>query len=133
MQWTADHWHRDKTTRPTDFHLLEDLTIHSYKAKIIAILKSWVYQQNKRLQLHSLEVLGNWLSRLSACQWAEAMSWLDTWMKDQCTTEFLLNDHWNNHVCFFSIMKPYLTLCWSIKWGDVGLLQNTIRELTIIL
>lgn len=30
LQWAADHWHRDKTTRPTDFHSLEDLTIHSY-------------------------------------------------------------------------------------------------------
>lgn len=30
-------------------------------------------------------------------------------------------------------MEPYLTLCWSINWGDVGLLQNTIQELTIIL
>lgn len=29
LQW-ADHWHQDKTTRPTDFHLLEDLTLHSY-------------------------------------------------------------------------------------------------------
>lgn len=54
-------------------------------------------------------------------------------MKDQCTTEFLLNDHWNNHVRFCSIMEPYLTFCWSIKWGDVGLLQNTMQELTIVL
>lgn len=30
LQWAADHWHRNKTTRPTDFHSLEDLTIHSY-------------------------------------------------------------------------------------------------------
>lgn len=30
LQWAADHWHRDKTTRPTDFHSLEELTIHSY-------------------------------------------------------------------------------------------------------
>lgn len=97
------------------------------------MLKPWVHQQNKRLQLHNSEVLGNWLSRLLTRQWAEAMSWLDVRIKDQRTTEFLLNDHWNNHVRFCSIMEPYLTLCWSIKWGDVGFSQNAIRELTIVL
>ena len=30
LQWAADHWHRDKTAKPTDFHLLKNLTIHSY-------------------------------------------------------------------------------------------------------
>lgn len=55
------------------------------------------------------------------------MTWLDARMKDQRTTEFSLNDHWNNH------MEAYLTLCWSIKWGDVGLLKDALREVTIIL
>lgn len=133
LQWAAEHWHRDKTTRPTDFHSLEDLTIHSYRARIIAMLKPWVHQQNKRLQLHNPEVLGNWLSKLSPRQWAEAMTWLDARMKDQRTTEFSLNDHWNNHVRFCTVMEAYLTLCWSIKWGDVGLLKDALREVTIIL
>ncbi len=92
-----------------------------------------MHQQNKRLQLHSSEVLDNWFLRLSARQLAEAMSWLDARMKDQRTTEFSLNDHWNYHVCFCSIMELYFTLYWSIKWGDVSLLQNAIRKLTIIL
>lgn len=133
LQWAADHWHRDKTTRPTDFHSLEDLTIHSYRARIIAMLKPWVHQQNKRLQLHNPEILGNWLSKLSSRQWTEAMSWLDARMKDQRTTEFSLNDHWNNHVRFCNVMEAYLTLCWSIKFGDVGLLRDALREVTIIL
>lgn len=78
LQWAADHWHRDKTTRPTDFHSLEDLTIHSYRARIVAMLKPLVHQQNKRLQLHDAEVLGDWLGKLSSRQWAQAMGWLDS-------------------------------------------------------
>lgn len=58
LQWATDHWHRDKTTRPTDFHSLEDFTIHSYRARIIAMLKPWVHQQNKRLRLHNAEISG---------------------------------------------------------------------------
>lgn len=30
-------------------------------------------------------------------------------------------------------MEPYLTLCWSVKWGDVGFLQNAMQEFTIVL
>ena len=42
LQWAADHWHRDKTTRPTDFYSLQDLTIHNYRAKVISISKPWI-------------------------------------------------------------------------------------------
>ncbi|MCJ1346491.1 hypothetical protein MMC31_004708, partial [Peltigera leucophlebia] len=58
LQWAADHWHRDKTTRPTDFHSLEDLTIHSYRARIIAILKSWIHAQEPSLKLHESASVG---------------------------------------------------------------------------
>lgn len=62
LQWAADHWHRDKTTKPTDFHSLEDLTIHSYRARIIAILKPWIQKRApKKLRLHRNKELGNWL------------------------------------------------------------------------
>lgn len=30
-------------------------------------------------------------------------------------------------------MEPYLIFCWSIKWGDISFLQNTMQELTNIL
>lgn len=65
LQSAADHWHRDKTTKLTDFHSLEDLTIHSYRARIIAILKLWIHQQAPRLRLHNPQAFGEWLLRLS--------------------------------------------------------------------
>lgn len=61
------------------------------------------------------------------------MNWLNHWMKDQQTAESLLNNHWNNHLQFCTVMEAYLTLCYSIKWGDVGLLRDIMREITIIL
>ena len=39
LQWATDHWHRDKTIGPTDCHSFEDLTVYSYTARVIAILK----------------------------------------------------------------------------------------------
>lgn len=53
-------------------------------------------------------------------------------MKDQHITKFMLNDYWNNQVCFCSIINLYLTLYWLIKWGDIGFLQNAIQELIIV-
>lgn len=97
------------------------------------MLKPWIHQQNKRLQLHDPQVLGKWLSKLLPCQWEEAIGWLDACMKDQRTSEVTLNDHWNNHLRFCTVMEAYLTLCYSIKWGDIGLLRSALREVTIIL
>lgn len=39
LQKATDHWHWDKTTRPTDFHFFKDPTIHSYWARVIVISK----------------------------------------------------------------------------------------------
>lgn len=77
LQWAADHWHRDKTTRPTDFYSLEDLTIHSYRARIIAILKPWIQEQTTALKLHDSSSLGVWISKMTTSQWNNAMTWLD--------------------------------------------------------
>lgn len=32
------------------------------------------------------------------------------------------NDHWNNRMRFSVIMEPYITICFAIKYGDIGLL-----------
>lgn len=134
LQWAADHWHRDKTTRPTDFHSLEDLTIHSYRARIIAILKPWIQDRVPALRMHDHKELGIWISKLTPTQWAEALDWLGVRMQEErASLGGIWNDHWNNHVRFCSIMEPYMTLCWSIKHGDTGLLKYAMREICIIL
>lgn len=58
LQWAADHWYRDKITRPTNFHSFEDLTIHSYQSRIVAILKPWIQQQNCQLFIHKSDEVG---------------------------------------------------------------------------
>lgn len=34
-----EHWHQDKITKLIDFYSLENLTLYSYRARIISILK----------------------------------------------------------------------------------------------
>ena len=43
------------------------------------------------------------------------------------------NKHWNNYICFWRIIEPYMTFCYAIKNGDTGLLKYVFRTICIIL
>ena len=75
-----------------------------------------------------------WLAELSTAQWAKAIDWLNLRMEEEATNPAeKWNDHWNNHVRFCRIMEPYMTFCYAIKNGDIGLLKHAMREVCIIL
>lgn len=62
------------------------------------------------------------------------MEWLDIRMEEKAFAPAdIWYDHWNNHVCFYRIMEPYMTLYYAIKNGDIGLLKHAMREVCIIL
>ncbi|MCJ1471183.1 hypothetical protein MMC07_009831, partial [Pseudocyphellaria aurata] len=61
LQWAADHWRRDKTTWPTDSHSLKDLTIHSYCARIIAVMQLWIHKHAPEYDFKDSASLGAWL------------------------------------------------------------------------
>ncbi|MCJ1349198.1 hypothetical protein MMC31_007434 [Peltigera leucophlebia] len=61
------------------------------------------------------------------------MDWLDTCIENERTTEDGWNDYWNNHLRFCKLMELYMSLCYTIKFGDTGLLRHIIREICIIL
>ena len=83
--------------------------------------------------MHDSKEVGKWLGQLSKARWSEAMIWLDNQMKHESTDESSWNDHWNNNLRFCKVMEAYLTLCYSIKHGNVALLQGAMREVCIIL
>lgn len=133
FQWATDYQHRDKTTQPTDFHLLEDLTIHSYQARLIAIDKLWIQEQAPGLKLYDNQAIGKWVLELSSSHWIKAMEWLDLRMEEKTFIPIhTWNNCWNNYVQFCCIMEPYITLCYAIKNGNIGLLKHQMREVYII-
>lgn len=69
LQWAIDYWHRNKTTCPTHFHSLEDLTLHSYRARVIIISKLWVQEQEPILRLHNNKAFGHWFLDLTLEKW----------------------------------------------------------------
>lgn len=94
LQWAINYCHRDKITKPTDFHSLEDLIVHSYTMRVIAILKAWIQKQKSSLKMHDNQAFRIWLSELSTTQWAETMDWLDLRIEKKA---FAPTDIWNNH------------------------------------
>lgn len=131
LQWAADHWHRNKTTKQTNFHSLEDLTIHSYRARIITILKPWIHKQApKKLWLYRNQELGTWLGQLTPSNWVAAIDGIDCRLR---TKSINWNNHWNNHIRFCMVLEPYMTLSYTIKYGDIGFLCHIMQEISIIL
>lgn len=62
------------------------------------------------------------------------MDWLDLRIEEEAAKpDECWNNHWNNHVYFCRIVEPYMTLCYEIKNGDIGLLRHALRKLCIIL
>lgn len=58
---------------------------------------------------------------------------LDNQIKYRSTDENWWNDHLNNCLCFSKVMEVYLTLCYSIKYGEAGFFQGAMPEVCIIL
>lgn len=52
-------------TRPNDFHFFEDLIFYNYRARVIAIIKPWIQEQEPSLNLHDNKALANWLLELT--------------------------------------------------------------------
>ena len=61
------------------------------------------------------------------------MDWLDSRIeKKAAKPDKYWNNHWNNHVRFCRIVEPYMTLCYTIKNGNMGLLRYALKKLCII-
>lgn len=83
--------------------------------------------------LFDSKAFGSWIENLLSTRWSEALSWLELWMRSKRHGDYLLNNHWNNHLCFCKVIEPYMTLCFAIKNGDIGLLRQALREVYLIL
>lgn len=66
-------------------------------------------------------------------KWSKAFNWLDQQIEVKANLGDIWNDHWNNHVRFYAVMQPDMTLCFIIKYGDIGFLKYAFWEVAIIL
>ena len=117
-------WSRKKISKAkADFYALEQLIIHSFQARVCALLWSRLTQSGSELGLEFKDI-----SQMLATYNAEAFSQLlnriiDSYGKDARSTDDL---EFRNHVLFLQHTQTYLLLKYAIKHADLGLLRRAI-------
>lgn len=115
-------WTRKKISKSNaDFYALEQLIIHSFQARVCALLWCRLAQSGPGLEFEDI-------ARMLATHNAEAFSRLlnrivDSYGKDARSTDDL---ELRNHVLFLQHTQTYLLLKYSIKHADLGLLRRAI-------
>jgi hypothetical protein len=115
-------WTRKKISKSkADFYVLEQLIIHSFQARVCALLWRRLAQSGLGLEFEDI-------SRMLATHDAEAFSRLldkivDSYGKDARSTDDL---ELRNHVLFLQHTQTYLLLKYSIKHADLCLLCRAI-------
>ena len=131
LQYAADAWDRSNVNTASDFTKLEELCIHSHHARITGLL---LYSSGRDFTRR--EEAEEWLR---TCSRARIVTLLDRIVElvnpngfnDLKQTE-PLNEVWYNHQCFIRHMNIYLLLCHAIKFADIGLLRQALREACVM-
>ena len=131
LQYAADAWGRTNVREPTDFNKLEELLIHSHHARVLAIL-----HQVARKSFYRKGDAGDWLRTQNTRNISELINRIVERTNpsgfDADDQEPPLNENWHNHQCFIRHMDVYFMLCHAIKFADIGLLRQSLREVCIV-
>ena len=131
LQYAADAWNRSNVNVPNDFAKLEELLTHSYQARILALLL-----ENSEQVFIRPEDAEAWIKRLSEKDLENRVNAvIDAFnppKTDANDESFSQNEAWFNHQCFVRHMNVYFQLRYSIKFADIGLLRQALRDVCVI-
>jgi hypothetical protein len=125
-------WDRKKISRTkSKFHALEELVIHSYKARIVALF--WRHmehpsalggQQEENDLKHILQSLG-----FSA--FIDLLNRIISQYNHSHNNNIIKDDELRNHILFLRHSQTYLLLKYGIKHGDIGLICRAVDRCTV--
>ncbi|KAL8926613.1 MAG: hypothetical protein Q9172_001712 [Xanthocarpia lactea] len=131
LQFAADAWTRSNVNTAKDFNKLQDLCQHSYHARIVGLI---LHLASKKCRTKS--EFANWIKGQSSAQLKRTLDRVvqSTNPKDFDAMEQdpPVNEIWYNHQCFIRHMNVYFILTHAIKFADIGLLRQALREACII-
>jgi hypothetical protein len=119
-------WTRKKISKSkSDFYALEQLVIHSFQARVCALLWDSLARSRPRVTLEAKDI-----EEMLAAQNSEAFSRLldkiiDSYGKSARATD---DEEFRNHVLFLQHTQNYLLLKYAIKHADLGLLRRAINR-----
>ena len=139
LQYAADRWGRARVVEPNDFQAIEDLIIHSYQARVVG---HWLrLARREKINPRRIEEIIPWLTAQTP---GESGSWLRMLTRIVNLTEApvptgppetetpIRDEQFHNHQKYCSHVEAYLTLRYSIKHADIGLLRLALRQVTIL-
>ena len=134
LQYAADAWNRSNVNVPSDFKKLEELLEHSYQARILAL---FLYdRQQCGNPFERSQDAADWIKTLSAEEFQQRLKNVVDIFNQRASYEgnsaIPLNQKWANHQRFIRHMDVYFLLRSSIKFADIELLRQALRETCII-
>lgn len=133
LQYAADHLDRSQVVEPKNFEALEDLILHSYYARVAALIYQDV--QSYKLPCDTHEDMKRWILAQSKEQWKD---YLEKWHArihvdpQRLVLEDMLDDVWLNHTRYMRHVESYILLSYAIKYADIGLLRRALREACVM-
>jgi len=122
-------WTRKKISKSkADFYALEQLIIHSFQARVCALLMNMLSQSGQGEGLN-FEDIGQILATYDGEAFSQLLDRLvDSYGKHARSTN---DEELRNHVLFLQHTQTYLLLKYSIKHADLGLLRRAIDRCCI--
>jgi len=124
-------WGRKRISRTkSEFHALEELIIHSYKARIVAFF--WRHMElpsvlGGRQAEDDLEPV---LKSLGFAAFIDLLDRISSQYSQSHNVDFV-DDELHSHALFLRHAQTYLLLKYGIKHGDIGLIRRAVDRCTI--
>ena len=120
----VNFWTRKKISKSNaDFYALEQLIIHSFQARVCALLWNSFAQSGLGKCLEFKDI-AQMLSILDAETFSQLLDKIvDSYSKDAAMTD---DEELRNHILYLQHTQTYLLLKYSIKHADLGLLRRAI-------
>lgn len=135
LQYAADHLKRSNVNTPADFAKTEALLVHSYYARVSAIMIS-IVKSKYRHKLPNPQRITSCLKKLRRKAYLEILrSVLDkiyTSSSQAPEPPLIENEVMENHLRFIRHMDIYFRLRHAIRVGDIGLLRYALQDTCVV-
>jgi hypothetical protein len=120
-------WGRKRISRTkSEFHALEELVIHSYKARIVAFF--WRHMEHRSALGGQQEEydLRHVLQSLGFSAFIDLLNRITSQYNHSHNDNIIKDDELRNHIIFPRHSQTYLLLKYSINHGDIGLICRAV-------
>ena len=137
LQYACDKLRRPKATNGKLFKLLEELILHTFDAKVLAIAITHLPENLKSFRTTFVErdQIEAWLHCLDESAFEDILDKVSSTIFDQDLSIRKGDQHddeYTGNLLFLRHVLPYKLLSYAIKHGDLSLLREALRQCTLV-